>query len=187
VREQYLMQVADRCRLDVDSLRGLEHRPRRDERAEAAPATRRRVETPAHVVLRLAVQRPEEVAHLVHEALFVDGIDAAAFRALCETSTFHEAVASAGPEAADLLQRLAAEELVEVEAEDAVARLVDDVSRRVLVDLESEVRASDDPLALAEAIRWIKLQREELYDEQRRRPAIEELVAFLEERAEEGT
>ena len=189
VREQYLMRVADRCRVDVESLRNLRGRPARAA-ADVAPSTRvakRRSETPAHVVLRLAVQTPDVVGDLVHDALFVDGVDAAAFRALCEASTFHEAIEAAGPEAGDLLQRLATEELVEVNGEDAVARLVDDVAGRLLVELEAEVRASDDPLALAEAIRWIKLRREELYDEPRRRGAIDDLVALLAERAEEGT
>jgi len=187
VREQYVMQVADRCRVDVDSLRNLKARPLSRDDAPSPTRPVRRAETPAHVVLRLAVQKPEEVGDLVHELLFVDDVDAAAYRALCETTSFHDAVTAAGPEAGELLQRLAAEELVEVDGEDAVARLVDDVSIRLLGELEAEVRASDDPLSLAEAIRWIKLQREDLYDEHRRRVAIEELVAFLEERAEEGT
>jgi hypothetical protein len=139
------------------------------------------------VVLRFAVQQPESVGHLLHEVLFVDGVDVAALRALVEASTFHDAVDHAGPEAGELLQRLAAEELFEIDAEDAVARLVDDVAGKMLVDLESAARAADDPLALAEVIRWLKLQREDLYDEQRRRAAIDELVAFLAERAEEGT
>jgi DNA primase len=187
VREQYLMQVADRCRVDLESLRTLGTDGARRPRAAAPVRATRRVETPAHVVLRLAVQAPEQVGDLLDDALFVDGIDAAAFRALCETSTFHEAVEAAGPEAGDLLQRLAAEELVEVDGEEAVARLVDDVAAGVLTELEAEVRASDDPLALADAIRWIKLHREDLYDEHRRRGAIDELVALLAERAEEGT
>lgn len=187
VREQYLMQVADRTRVDIDSLRNLRARPRAQGDAPVARPAVRHVETPAHVVLRLAVQAPERVGDLVHDVLFVDGIDAAAFRALCEAATFHEAVAMAGPEAGELLQRLATEELVEVDATDAVARLVDDVAGRVLVDLEAEVRASDDPLALYEVIKWIKLQREDLYEEQRRSAAIEELVALLAERSEEGT
>src|SRR3954454_25128292 len=178
------MEVADGCRVDVDALRRMRVVPSRGmpERAQ----TRRPAETPAHVVLRLAVQTPEAVGHLVHEALFVDGIDLAAFRALVTASTFHEAIDVAGPEAGELLQRLAAEELVEVEAEDAVARLADDVAGRVLVDVEAEARASEDPLSLVETIRWIKLQREDLYDEHRRRAAIDQLVAFLAERVEDG-
>jgi DNA primase len=187
VREQYLMQVADRTRVDVDSLRNLRARPSASPRSAAPASTEHRRDTAAHVVLRLAVQAPERVGDLVHDVLFVDGVDAAAFRALCETATFHDAVETAGPEAGELLQRLATEELVEVDATDAVARLVDDVVGRLLLDLEAEVRASDDPLALAEAIRWIKLQREDLYDEHRRQAAIDELVALLAERSEEGT
>ncbi|HVM52295.1 MAG TPA: DNA primase [Acidimicrobiales bacterium] len=188
VREQYVMQVADRCRIDVTTLRGLRNRPDVARGRDREPArTVRPSETPAHVVLRLAVQTPEAVGDLVREELFVDAVDAAAFRALCATSSFHDAVATAGPEAGDLLQRLAAEELIDVDGEEAVARLVDDVAGRILADLETEVRASDDPLALADAIRWIKLQREDLYDEAARRAAIEELVAFLSDRAEEGT
>jgi DNA primase len=189
VREQYLMQVADRTRVDIASLRNLRVQPRAQTRDDAPPRAQqpRRGDTPAHVVLRLAVQEPERVGDLVHDVLFVDGVDAAAFRALCDAATFHDAVAVAGPEAAELLQRLATEELVEVDATDAVARLVDDVAGRVLVDLEAEVRASDDPLALYEVIKWIKLQREDLYEESRRRAAIEELVALLAERSEEGT
>ena len=56
---------------------------------------------------------------------------------------------------------------------------------RVLVDLEAEVKATDDPGSLFETIKWIKLQRQDLYDEQRRRAAIDDLVAFLAERVEE--
>ncbi len=47
--------------------------------------------------------------------------------------------------------------------------------------------AADDPFALNDLLRWIKLRREDLYDEVRRRAAIEELVALLAERSEEGT
>jgi len=184
VRDQYLMEVADRCRVDVDSLRRMRVEPTRGipERARIV----RRAETPAHVVLRLAVQTPEDVGDLLHESLFVDDIDAAAFRALVSASTFHDAVEVAGPEAGELLQRLATEELVEVEAEDAVARLADDVAGRVLVDVEASARSAEDPLSAVETIRWIKLQREDLYEEHRRRAAIDELVAFFAERVEEG-
>ena len=184
VRDQYLMEVADRCRVDVETLRNLRVQPVRGA-PERAPA-RRRAETPAHVVLRLAVQEPESVGDLVHESLFVDGVDAAAFRALVEASTFHDAVDVAGPEAGELLQRLAAEELVEVDAEEAVSRLADDVAGRMLIDLEAEAKGADDPLSLVEAIGWIKLQQEGLRDEHRRRAAIDELVAFLAERVEES-
>lgn len=183
VRDQYFMTVADRCRVDVDALKQLRVQPTRG--MPERVTTRRRDDTPAHVVLQFAVQKPEDIGELLHPVLFVDDVDADAFRALCDGESFHDAVATASPEAAELLQRLAAEELVAVDAEDAVARLVDDVAARSLVDVEAEARSVEDPMPLIEAIRWIKLQREDLYDEQRRRAAIDELVAFLAERVED--
>jgi len=188
VRDQYLMEVADRCRVDVEALRaavrtGIAVAPR----PSATVTSRPRTETPAHTVLRLAVQQPAEVGDLVHESLFLDEIDAAAFRALVEATSFHDAVERAGPEAGELLLRLAAEEVLGASGEEDVAHLADDVAGRMLVALQEEARASDDPLSLSEQIGWLKLRREDLRDEHRRRGAIDELVAFLADRAEEGT
>src|SRR5205085_5955923 len=70
VRDQYLMEVADRCRIDIDSLRNLKTTPA-PARPVTTTASSRRVETPATVVLRLAVQQPERVGDLLHESLFV--------------------------------------------------------------------------------------------------------------------
>jgi DNA primase len=190
VRDQYLMEVADRCRVDVDALRasvrtGAAVAPRVS--APSSAGAGRRHDTPAHVVLRLAVQCPAEVGDLVHESLFLDGLHAAAFRALVDAESFHDAMERAGPEAADLLVRLAAEEVVEANPEEDVAHLADDVAGRLLASLQEEARASDDPLSMSEQIGWLKLRREDLRDERRRREAIDELVAFLIGRAEEGT
>ena len=52
-------------------------------------------------------------------------------------------------------------------------------------DYEEVLRWTDPLPFWNETIRWIKLQREDLYSEQRRRAAIDELVAFLSERVEE--
>jgi DNA primase len=182
VRDQYLMEVADRCRVDVESLRASVRTGAAVQTRPAAPSASvqdNRHETPAHVVLRLAVQRPAEVGDLVHESLFLDGLHAAAFRALVEAESFHDAVERAGPEAGELLLRLAAEEIVGDSPEEDVAHLADDVAGRMLAQLQEEARASDDPLSLSEHIGWLKLRREDLRDERRRRGAIDELVAFL--------
>ena len=188
VRDQYLREVADRCRLDVESLRSMRIAPSRPSSPAATTPTPRRAETPAHVVLRLAVQRPEDVGELLHESLFVDDIDAAAFRALCDAGTFHESVELAGPEAGELLQRLATEEIFEVDASQEVGLLAASRCQSVLHDLEAEMRAEWDP-DLAKLHGQLLQLRADLSadaDEQRRRAAIDELVAFLSERVEEG-
>ena len=114
--------------------------------------------------------------------------DAAAFRALCDAGTFHESVELAGPEAGELLQRLATEEIFEVDASQEVGLLAASRCQSVLHDLEAEMRAEWDP-DLAKLHGQLLQLRSDLSpdaDEQRRRAAIDELVAFLSERVEEG-
>ncbi|MEA3021093.1 MAG: primase [Actinomycetota bacterium] len=188
VRDQYLMEVADRCRVDVDVLRTMRVSPSRPAASAPVASAARVVETPARVVLRLAVQQPELVGDLVHESLFIDEIDSAAFRALVEASTFHEAIELAGPEAGELLQRLAAEEMYEVDGLQEVGLLALSVGQRALDDLQAEVRAEWDPVR-AKRAGTVKQVLGDLHpdnDEDRRRAAIDELVAFLAERVEEG-
>jgi DNA primase len=198
VRDQYVMQVADRCRLEPDRLRSgvaaVRSRPStapedvadRPGRRRAAPAPGRRQESAAMLALRLAVHRPEEVADALSEALFTDELELAAFRALASASTLHEAVSAADPEAAELLQRLAVEE-VDAEAGDVIRLLLVEAIRPVVRDLESSARTDGDPLEASRLVGWLKLRIEELWEERTRPAATDQLVAFLADRGEEGT
>jgi DNA primase len=196
VRDQYVMQVADRCRLDPDRLRaGVATDRERAERGEEVPGAERsarrrprprRQESASALVLRLAVHRPEEVAAYLHEALFTDEIERMAYRSLAGSATFHDAVAAADPEAAELLQRLAVEE-ADAEPADVVALLVADAVRAVVRDLEAETRTSGDVLESSRTMQWLKLRVQELWDNDTRPAALDHLVAFLARRAEEGT
>ena len=195
VRDQYVMEVADRCRIDPDRLRaGGFAAPAPSsgrlsgDRPEKRPQPERegRSERPSLMVLRLAVHQPEAVAEFLHESLFTDDVELAAYRALASAETLHDAVDAAEPAAAELLQRLAVEE-VDVEPDDVLGLLVGEAAQRSLHDVEVEARASDDPLAAAETIGWLKLRLEELREADTRRTALGQLVPFLVERAEEGT
>jgi DNA primase len=185
VRDQYLMQVADRTRVDPARLRAGVGR----ERPGPAPApTRRRttrLESPSLLVLRLAVHQPETVADHLHEMLFEDPVELAAYRALAGAATLHEAIDAADPDAAELLQRLAVEE-VDVDPDDVLALLVGEAAGRALRQVEAGARLSDDPLAAAEVLGWLKLQTEQLREPETRRAALGRLVPFLVARAEEG-
>jgi DNA primase len=185
VREQYAGRMA--AALDLPQatlLSGLGARRAR----VAPPAKVRRAESPSSLVLALAVHQPEEVADLLHEVLFTDPVELASYRALASAATLHEAIELADPEAAELLQRLAVEE-VDVEASDVLSLLVGESVQRALHDVEADARASDDPLAAAEVVGWLKLRLEELREAPTRRAALEQLVAFLVDRATtaEGT
>jgi DNA primase len=133
VRDQYLMQLAERVGIDVDRLRrasadAAPGRPdgparrgdspgRRDgdsgRRAADSPPPRRppardRAEVEA---LRVAVHEPGLVADRLDGALFVDPVVHEAYCLLAASATFHEALERAGGEVHDLLQRLAVEDL----------------------------------------------------------------------------
>lgn len=138
------------------------------------------------MVLRLAVHQPETVAHALDEVLFTDEVELGAYRALASAATLHEAIDAADPEAAELLQRLAVEE-VDVEPDDVLSLLVGEAAQRALKEVDAEARVSTDPLAAAETVGWLKLRLEESREPATRGPALEQLVAFLVgRRPEEG-
>jgi DNA primase len=188
VRDQYVMEIADRTRVEPDRLRsGLAHQPARPAAPERRSNRNDRSERPSLMVLRLAVHDPASVAEHLDEVLFTDDIELAAYRALASAATLHEAIDAADPEAAELLQRLAVEE-VDVEPLDVLSLLVAEAAQRAVHDVQVDARASDDPLAAAEVLGWLKLRLEELREPDTRQAALGLLVAFLVQRrsGEEG-
>ncbi|HEX4862518.1 MAG TPA: DNA primase [Acidimicrobiales bacterium] len=181
VRDQYLMQVADRCRVDPDRLRTMEPvsgrapggRQRPEGRNDAGPAEGSPVRLepillsgPELEALRLAVHRPEEVASRMETVLFDHPLARAAFDVLVDASTFHEAVEAADPQTADLLQRLAAEDAT-ASADDVMTRLVERAGQRALRDLQSEMRQGplSEQGSYPATIAWLKLTLEEIRSE----------------------
>ncbi len=183
VRDQYVMQVADRVRIPADRLRRLlEGRP-----AAAEGAPRRAVRPPGgpeREALRVAVHHPERVASRLHEVLFTDPTMLAGYRALCRSTTLHEAISGAEPAVAVLLQRLAVED-DEADADDVMARLAEEAARRAIGDLDASARQSADPMGYADAVGWLKLAVEELRDPATAPDATGRLVRWLVDRFEE--
>jgi DNA primase len=230
IRDQYLMEVADRCRLDVTRLRQLvasgsvgrgpsgatgrngdrgrggdQARNRApadrtrpddgwgygDEGGERAQAPPRPVSSAELEALRLAIQHRELVADRLDGVLFSHPLAVAAFVALCDATTVHEAIEAADPQTALLLQRLAVES-DDVPADSVVMRLVERAVTHAVDELRDEWRA--DSLAASDAtinrgyidiIAWLKLAMETLRsaesegDSQAARDAEDRLVAWL--------
>ena len=184
VRDQYVMQVADRCRLDPDRLRALAGRSAGAQVVRTPSTTARRRESggPEIEALRLAVHRRDEVVPRLQPVLFADERILAAFTALAAAPTVHAAIAAAGPEAADLLQRLAVEEAA-ADPDDVVARLVDRAAHRALADLEAVARsAPEQALAVSATVAWLQLTLADLPDAE----ATDRLVAWLVQWGEEA-
>ncbi|HEX2700704.1 MAG TPA: toprim domain-containing protein, partial [Acidimicrobiales bacterium] len=183
VRDQYLMQVADRCRLEADQLRrgtftaGAPSGGRRGDGTSppVPPAGRRDPGGPELEALRLAVHHREEVATRLHAALFADERNLAAFSALAGSASVHDAITAADPGAADLLQRLAVEES-SAQIDDVLTQLVRRAAHRALTELEAEARADpEQALGLAATMTWLKVTLEDLPDTE----AADRLVAWL--------
>lgn len=209
VRDQYLMAVSERCRVDITELRRMaadggflrtvrarrNHPVRVGAPADAGPPRASAAQTPAgprrlrqsgveRDALRLAVHRPEEVADRLNASLFTDPVHRSAYLALAAAATLHQAMESAEAEAAGLMARLAVEDSEE-DADETMATLAWQAASRAVARLESESRISEDRFAeIAQTLGWLKLQMESLSDEAERVEASRRLVAWLAERGE---
>lgn len=115
------------------------------------------VPSPERVALRLAVQRPEEVADRVDVTLFSHPLAVSAYQALAGAETLHDAVEAADPQTADLIQRLAVEEADE-DADDVMVRLVEAAAQRAHHELLAEMRAAPADLqpGYVDSLTWLR-------------------------------
>ncbi|HYI60773.1 MAG TPA: DNA primase [Acidimicrobiales bacterium] len=193
VRDQYLMQVSDHCQVDIERLRAsLRTGARPAVRPPAAPRRVASGDRPETSALRLAVdgERSADMLPLLHEVLFSDERHALAFRALRDAGgDLHAAVDSADPGAAELLQRLAAED-DPGEPPDVRRQLLRLEGQREVERLRRRIRAAADPDAEAEAlnpvIAWLLNRLDAVrLDARPEREVEDELLGWLAERAEE--
>ncbi|MCC6183325.1 MAG: DNA primase [Microthrixaceae bacterium] len=204
VRDQYVMELADTCRIDATQLRvRLEDvrrnpRPPEPERRRrgpdrdqdrgddpgSRPAPPRRPPLGDGVereVLRLAVNQPELAAPFLEDSFFRHPTARAALDQLRRYDTLAQAVEDAPPEVADLLTELAVEESTS-EPGDVLARFASEVGRRELAELESEARASPDPLAYSDVVAWLKVTLDHLRHPRAEVETVTQLLAFLRDR-----
>ncbi|MEL7209020.1 MAG: DNA primase, partial [Actinomycetota bacterium] len=104
VRDQYVMEVADRCRVDADRLRTRTPPPAPEPVRRQQPAATERAtgplpdairSAPEREALRLIVHRPEQVAAVTRDIgveLFADPLAAAVFDALAGGDALHDVI-----------------------------------------------------------------------------------------------
>jgi DNA primase len=162
VKDQYLMQVADRCRLTPEQLRGLRAPSRPPSRqspgapAPAAPSPARvnrpAVPRPELEGLRLVVHHPGEVAGRIDISLFSSELAKEAFGELASAMTLPDAIEAAAPPVADLLAQLAVEDTNE-DAGDVLRRLAEQAATRALDDMRRDARSATPSLSHDELAR----------------------------------
>ncbi len=187
VRDQYLMAVADRCRVEPDRLRASLRAGGPVRIAEPSVGRGRHVrDTPETEALRLAVQQPTDMLGLLDDVLFDDDHHLSAFRVLRDAGgDVHAALDAADPGAAELLQRLAVEE-TDADPTDVRRMLLREKALRASRSLEVASRHAEDFAAYSSVIGWLKLQIEKVQPDAPPDPAAEdELLAWLTRRAED--
>lgn len=179
VRDQYTVEVADRCRVDVERMRKSVDSGGAVGDARPARVVDVRSNRPAETiplseleVLRVAIHMPEEVLTFfdqisvddltgLEEVLFSHDTARAAFGVLASAATLTSAIELASPDASDLLTRIAAEE--EPGPTDALVRIVERAAHRRMAELEREVRQRPDLFSeVGPVMGWMKLETEQL-------------------------
>jgi DNA primase len=189
-RDQYVMHIADVTRIDADRLREqlkMPRRPRADATVDVRDGEpeRARIRSGAEIeALRMLVQRPTELAADLGPWLFTEGPVRRAYEALAETGSLHDAIDESDPAVADLLRRLSVEEST-AEAADVLVRLVESAVTSVIARMENEARTADDPLEFEPAMRWLKLNLDDLRGDEPSMDALGQLLAWLGEHAAE--
>lgn len=164
VRDQYLMAVADRCRVDVERLRVMKpERPAAETARTPPPVTVSApdvagVSGPEIEALRLAVQGGEELTSQLSGILFTHAVARRAFEALKASNGLHEAIEGADPQTADLLQRVAVEES-HADPSDVTIRLVALAVGSEIRELRSEMRQlpAGEQAAYVPTLGWLQL------------------------------
>lgn len=204
VRDQYVIELADRTRIEVARLRELlnsesrrpapapmsrryepepnEPEPDWDSWVEEEPRVASSRTTPEDEAIRLQVHDPDGVISGVSPGLFGDPVRREAFAAAKQHDVAIAADHVSGP-AASLLRRLAVE-ASEADSDEVVARLVQLAADRAVRDIQLDARQATDTDARYEftrAISWLKTQVELLSEASTREPAIASLLPWLAE------
>lgn len=182
VRDQYVMTIADRCRMEPDRLREMLRNPpkRRGERRGAqvkeAPAVSVPQKGSDHVedqALRLLIDDEDGTTDLLTEALFRVPMRREILAALRASSSVREAVDMLSADEGNLLIELAAHEDEELDAHAVLSRLVGRAADRLARDLEAEMRLGGD---IEELLPDVKYLRQWVIDLREPATTLEELV-----------
>lgn len=114
VRDQYVMSIASRCRVNPDLLRQQAAASpaggARRQSTAAQPQSRKSRVTVEHEVLKLLIHGETDIKELVPIELFGEAMSIAAYEALAQTASVAEAVEQTDTETAELLIQLSVED-----------------------------------------------------------------------------
>ena len=160
VRDQYVMDVADRCRIDADRLREMLRNPRqRGSAVPAAPALSVAPTASDNVedqAIQLLISGNRTMRDLLSPGLFVAPMRQAVFIAVRDAPTVREAVDMLGADEADLLRRLAAAPDDELDAAAVASRVLGRAADRFARELEAEAKHTGELATLLPEVKFLR-------------------------------
>ena len=202
VRDQYIMEIAGVCRIEPEQLRHqLTHpTPRnrggdeesfdtatvseRPQRRRIRDASASPTEQTQREALRVLIADPHAIRESLFAELFDDHDYRGAFLAIEAAGSLTEGVARSDEHQATLLYQLSMEE-PHAEPDEVVGLLVVAAAQRCIDSLTQQARLHEDPLGYAPIIGWLKLQIEQIRDDEADVETTNELIAWLKENAAE--
>ncbi|MFL3012906.1 MAG: DNA primase [Acidimicrobiales bacterium] len=148
IRDQYIVQIADKCLIGVDEIRrrASEENLKVEKSVitgEGAPVKMERLTT-EYQALRMLIHKPEEVTDWLHPVLLSDPMAESVFVALTSSTDLHEASQSLGKEESDLVGRLSVQETEDDKPLGVFSRLLSLAAERKAVEFESLARQSGE-------------------------------------------
>ena len=161
VRDQYVMTIADRCRMDPDRLREMVRNPRKRKgalvpEAPQLPMPKKGTDHVEDQAIRLLIDDEEDTTRLLTENLFAAPLRRDIFVALREAPSVREAVDMLGADEGNLLIELAATTDEDLDAQAVLSRLIGRAADRLARDLESEMRLGGNIEELLPDVRYLR-------------------------------
>ncbi|MDC0223751.1 hypothetical protein OAJ92_01510, partial [bacterium] len=169
IRDQYIVQIADRCLIGADEIRrrALNENSRAEKRVmtrEPVVGTYERLTT-EYQALRMLIHKSGEVMDWLHPVLFSDPLAESIYVALINSTDLHEANRSLEAEASDLVGRLSVQESEDDKPLGVFSRLLSLAAERKAVEFESLARQSGELSEYQEAISYLRRSVMELNEE----------------------
>ncbi len=161
VRDQYVMTIADRCRMDPDRLREMIRNPRKQrgvkvKEAAAVPMPQKGSDHVEDQALRLLIDDEDGTTDLLSEFFFAAPMRREIFEALRDAPSVREAVDMLGADEGNLLIELAATTDDDLDAQAVLSRLVGRGADRLARDLESEMRLGGNIEELLPDVKYLR-------------------------------
>ena len=190
VRDQYLVETAQKVRVDIEQMRRLivkpppqqantptppQDSPDSDNRREVTPASQ---PPPVELnVLRALIHQPEAVSALVLPAMFTDPVAVEAY-SLVTSEGWRDRVNDFSQPVATLVGRLLVEE-VDADPVELVSRALDAVIHRWNTQLRYDVNDIEQLRKHQPIVQWLAQRQEEMHSDQTRAAAVEAIVEWL--------